>query len=285
MRSAVTERQSCGGEREAWAEHAQVLRYCVLGPVRVRRGAVAVPLGRPQEQALLCALLLRGGRTVTAQELVDAIWEGEPPTRVIASLRTHAFRLRKVLGPGVVISRAGGYALGPATGALDTQVCEALAWQAWQAREAGDLPRAREVFRSALRLWEGEPLAGVPGPYARIQRARLTEWRHVLHESCLEVELELGLHAQAVGELMALSAEQPLREGVRALLMLVLYRSGRRAEALQVYDATRRLLADELGIDPCHQLITLHQRILHGDPELELPDHRGVVQSGPSRSM
>ena len=276
MRPAVIERRLCEGEGEVWAQHAKVLRYSVLGPVRVRRDAAVVPLGRPQEQALLCALLLRDGRTATAQELVDAIWEGEPPARVIASLRTHAFRLRKALGPGVVISRAGGYALTPAPGALDTQVCEALVQQAGQARDAGDLLRAREVLHSALRLWDGEPLAGIPGPYARIQRARLAERRHALHESSLEVELEMGLHAQAVGELMALSAEQPLREGVRALLMLALYRSGRQAEALRVYDTTRQLLVDELGVDPGRQLTALHQRILHGDPKLELPDRGGL---------
>ena len=274
MRPAVIERRACEGEREVWAQRAQVLRYSVLGPVRVHRGAMAVPLGRPQEQALLCALLLRDGRTATAQELVDAIWEGEPPARVIASLRTHAFRLRKTLGAGVLISRAGGYALAPAPGALDTQVCEAFAWQAGQARDAGDLLRARGLLRSALRLWDGEPLAGIPGPYACIQRARLAERHHALHESSLEVELEMGLHVEAVGELTALSAEQPLREGVRALLMLALYRSGRQAEALRVYNATRQLLADELGIDPGRQLTDLHQRILHGDPKLEIPDRR-----------
>ncbi len=282
MGSLIAEQGPSDNETESSAKTPQTLRYSVLGPPRVHRGEAEVPLGRPQEQALLCALLLRGGRTATAEELVDAIWDEEPPAHVIASLRTHAFRLRQKLGPGVLTSRAGGYALMPAPGTLDTQLCETFAQQARHARATGDLRQARSALRSALRLWDGEPLAGVPGPHARIQRRRLLERHHTLHENRLEVELELGLHAQAVAELTALAAEQPLRESVRGLLMLALYRGGRQADALRVYDDTRQLLTGELGIDPCRQLATLHQQILRGDQKIGFFHHQGSGERRPT---
>ncbi|MET7719019.1 BTAD domain-containing putative transcriptional regulator, partial [Streptomyces sp. NPDC005407] len=132
---------------------------------------------QPQGQAVLSALLLRRGRTMTASELVDAVWGNEPPPEAIAGLRTHAFRLRRALGRTALVSDAGGYALPVAADALDLTACERLQAQAKTARAAGDLPRARELLHQALALWDGEPLAGVPGPYAQGQRSRLAQWR------------------------------------------------------------------------------------------------------------
>ncbi len=251
------------------------LRFALLGPVRTWHGENPLPPGSPLQRALLAALLLRDGRTATADELIDAVWGDEPPDTALAALRTYAFRLRKTLGPGALVSQAGGYALRTAPESLDTAVAEQRAAEAERARAAGDLARARELLASALDLWEGEPLAGIPGPYAETQRTRLTQWRMTLLETRLELDLELGCHADAVSELTALSAEHPLRERLRALLMLALYRGGRQAEALGVYADTRRLLAEELGVDPGPQLTELHQRILEGDPELAAPPATG----------
>ncbi|CAL9307487.1 AfsR/SARP family transcriptional regulator [Streptomyces sp. SudanB182_2057] len=248
------------------------LRFGVLGPVRAWRGEKALGTGSPQQRALLAALLLREGRTATAAELIDALWGSEPPPQALAAVRTYASRLRKILDPGVLVSESGGYAVrGLGEGALDMSVAQDLAAEAEKARGAGDLGTARKLLRQALALWDGEPLAGVPGPYAETQRARLDEWRLQLLECRLDMDLEQGGHAEAVSELTALTAAHPLRERLRELLMLALYRSGRQAEALAVYADTRRLLAEELGVDPRPGLSDLQQRILRADPALAEP--------------
>ncbi|MGW7524933.1 BTAD domain-containing putative transcriptional regulator [Streptomyces sp. NPDC054783] len=250
----------------------EALRFGVLGPVRAWRGAEQIGTGSPQQRALLAALLLREGRTATAAELIDALWGAEPPSQALAAVRTYASRLRKVLPPGVLVSESGGYAVRvPAEGALDLTVAQDLAAEAEKSRAAGDLCRARELLNQALGRWDGEVLAGVPGPYAETQRVRLEEWRLGLLESRLDMDLEQGCHAEAVSELTALTAAHPLRERLRELLMLALYRSGRQAEALAVYADTRRLLAEELGVDPRPGLRELQQRILQADPALAEP--------------
>ena len=255
---------------ETRTEPGDGLRFAVLGPVRAWRGDQPIGTGAPQQRALLAALLLRGGHTVTASELLDAVWGERPPNTALAALRSYAFRLRKALGPDALVTDSGGYALHVAPDALDSTVVERLAAEADRTR-GSDPEHARQLLIDALELWHGEPLAGLPGPHADMQRTRLAEWHIGLVEARFELDLELGAHAEAVSELTALSAEHPLRERLRALLMLALYRSGRQAEALGVYADTRRLLADELGIDPSAELTDLHQRILEADPTLAPP--------------
>ncbi|WP_405798046.1 AfsR/SARP family transcriptional regulator [Streptomyces sp. NBC_01506] len=247
------------------------LRFAVLGPVRAWRGGESLASGSPQQRALLAALLLRDGRTATAGELIDGIWGDTPPPQALAAVRTYASRLRKVLSAGVLVSESGGYALRTAADALDLNVARELATAAEKERTAGNRQQARVLINKALGLWDGEPLASVPGPYADTERARLVEWRLQLVEGRLDIDLELGRHAEAVSELTALTAAHPLRERLRELLMLALYRSGRQAEALAVYADTRRLLADELGVDPRPELARLQQRILQADAELARP--------------
>ncbi|GHB37207.1 regulatory protein AfsR [Streptomyces viridiviolaceus] len=274
--------------RPGTSAESETLRFGVLGPVRAWRGEEPLTTGSPQQRALLAALLLREGRTATAPELIDALWGEEPPSQALAAVRTYASRLRKVLGTGVLVSESGGYAVrGLADGALDLAVAQELAVEAEKARGSGDLCHARAVLRRALALWDGEVLAGVPGPYAQAQRVRLEEWRLQLVESRLDLDLEQGCHAEAVSELTALTAAHPLRERLRELLMLALYRSGRQAEALAVYADTRRLLADELGVDPRPDLQELQQRVLRADPTLAEPSapaaEPGAVQVRPAQ--
>ncbi|MEU9113848.1 BTAD domain-containing putative transcriptional regulator [Streptomyces sp. NPDC048483] len=252
------------------------LRFTVLGPVRAWHGETPLAAGSPQQRALLAALLLRGGRTATAAELVDALWGDEPPHAALAALRTYASRIRKALGADAdaLVSESGGYAIRPTDGHpldLDHDHAEQHAADAEKAKASGDRARARELLDHALALWDGEPLAGLAGPYVETQRTRLEEWRLSLIETRLELDLELGYHADAVSELTALTAAHPLRERLRELLMLALYRSGRQAEALAVYTDTRRLLDDELAVEPRASLSELQQRILKADPELDPP--------------
>ncbi|MFJ6011109.1 BTAD domain-containing putative transcriptional regulator [Streptomyces sp. NPDC092952] len=263
--------------------HGADLRFAVLGPVRAWRGGEALSSGSPQQRALLAALLLRGGRTATAAELIDAIWGEEPPSQALAAIRTYASRLRKVLDPQTLVSDAGGYAIRAGRDGLDVDVVRDLAAEAEKARANGDLGRARVLLDEALGLWDGEALASVPGPYAENQRTRLEEWRLQLTETRLDLDLEVGHHAEAVSELTALTAAHPLRERLRELLMIALYRSGRQAEALAVYADTRRLLSEELGVDPRPELAQLQQRILRADEELARSAAAPAPASAPVR--
>ncbi|WP_030548714.1 BTAD domain-containing putative transcriptional regulator [Streptomyces albus] len=259
------------------------LRFTVLGPVRAWRGEEQLSAGSPQQRALLAALLLRRGRTATAAELVDALWGEEPPDAALAALRTYASRLRKSFGPEAgttLVSESGGYAIRVAPGGLDLAVAEEYAQKAEKARHNGDRRSARDLLAAALDLWDGEPLAGLPGPYAEGQRSRLAEWRLQLTESRIDLDLEAGRHAEVISELTALTAEYPLRERLRAQLMLALYRGGRQAEALAVYADTRRLLAEELGVDPSGELQELHQGILEADGGLDAPTAYDTGDSG-----
>ncbi|MEU5328912.1 AfsR/SARP family transcriptional regulator [Streptomyces parvus] len=257
------------------------LRFSVLGHVRAWRGDKLLSTGSPQQRALLTALLLREGRTATAGELIDAFWGEDPPSQALATIRTYASRLRKILGQDTLVSESGGYAIRTDRGALDLTLAQDLAAEAERARAEGDLPQARTLINKVLGLWDGEALASVPGPYAEKQRIRLEEWRLQLAEARLDLDLEVGSHAEAVSELTALTAAHPLRERLRELLMVALHRSGRQAEALAVYADTRRLLAEELGVDPRPELAQLQQRILRADEELARPADEPAPASTP----
>lgn len=261
-----------GGDGGDISPERPPLRFAVLGPVRTEHGRRTLSKGSPQQRALLAALLLREGRTATAGELIDDIWGEEPPARALAALRTYASRLRKELPEGVLVTESGGYAIRLAPGdSLDVLRARELVADAEKAKVSGDLSRARRLLNEALALWDGEELAQVPGPNAGTQRVRLGEWRLQLLETRIDMDLEQGCHAESVSELTALTAAEPLRERLRELLMLALYRSGRQAEALAVYADTRRLLAEELGVDPRSELSELQQRILEADPALAEP--------------
>ncbi|WP_328327724.1 MULTISPECIES: AfsR/SARP family transcriptional regulator [unclassified Streptomyces] len=267
------------GQRTPQQSRDGRLTFSVLGPVRAWRDGEALPSGSPQQRALLAALLTRDGRMATAGELIDAIWGDDPPSQALAAVRTYASRLRKVLDPEVLVSESGGYAIRIRAEAVDLHRAQQLAANAEKAAGKGDRTTARALIDEALELWDGEPLANVPGPYAETQRAALEEWRLQLTESRLDMDLEVGCHAEAVSELTSLTAAHPLRERLRELLMLALYRSGRQAEALAVYADTRKLLADELGVDPRPELARLQQRILQADAELARPAEESAPAS------
>ncbi|MFG2817781.1 BTAD domain-containing putative transcriptional regulator [Kitasatospora sp. NPDC048365] len=252
------------------------LRFQVLGPVQAWHGERALALGSPQQQAVLTALLLSHGRPVTTDDLVDGIWGERTPPQALAALRTYVSRLRTVIEPNretrkpaeILVSVSDGYALRIPAQSLDLASFERQVADAADAKSAGDYRGSHELLLSALALWRGKPLPGVPGPYAEAQRNRLSERQIAVAEERCAVALEIGLHAEAVSELSALCAAQPLRERLRELLMLALYRCGRQAESLGVWADTRKLLIEELGVEPGSGLAAMHARILAGDPTL-----------------
>ncbi|MFJ2257202.1 AfsR/SARP family transcriptional regulator [Streptomyces sp. NPDC087844] len=251
----------------------QPVRFSVLSPVRAWRGGAEIPLGPPQQRAVLAVLLLAEGSQVSTTALSDALWGPDAPASASAVLRGYIHRLRKVLDPGtdlaysLIRSVGDGYQLGPAT-ELDLYRFRELSALAERARGDGDLAGAVKLLREAADLWHGTALAGLPGAHAQQQRHRLTELWLSATAARLTTELGLGAPAEAAAELAELVAVHPMDERFRELLMLAYYRSGRQAAALATYQEARTLLAEELGVDPGQALRTLHQRILRADPGL-----------------
>ncbi|MGW2392764.1 BTAD domain-containing putative transcriptional regulator [Streptomyces lydicamycinicus] len=262
-----------GAERAGSPDRAGRLRFQVLGPVQAWRGDRPLPLGPPQQRAVLAMLLLHAGRPVPVPQLVDALWDERPPPRAVGTVRTYISRLRGLLEPEraprqqgrLLVSSGGGYALGVPCEALDAAGFEERLVTARRLRSAGDTAGAYEQLRGALALPEGMPLAGLPGPYAQRQRDRLTELCVTAQEELFDCGLELGgrdgPRGDSIAGLRAFAAEHPLRERTQALLMLTLHRAGRRAEALAVYAATRRTLDVELGTGPGTELRTLYEEL------------------------
>jgi DNA-binding SARP family transcriptional activator len=256
------------------------MEFRILGPLEVCDDGRRLALGGARRRALLAMLLLHPNEVVSSDRLIDALWGEKPPDNAAKALQVHVSGLRKLLEPehrpgephGVLVTRPPGYLLELAPEQLDLGRFERLRTEASQALAAGDAAAAVGKLRGALALWRGSPLADVAyEPFAQTEIARLEELRVAALEDRLEAELALGRHSDVVGELEALIAEHPLRERLRAQLMLALYRSGRQAEALAAYQDARRALVDELGIEPGRSLCELERAILRQDRGLELP--------------
>ncbi|MFF2043588.1 BTAD domain-containing putative transcriptional regulator [Kitasatospora sp. NPDC058170] len=254
-----------------------VVRFSVLGAMRIDLGGSDVPAGPPQQQAMIAALLLRSGRSASLHELVSTVWGDHAPDSAVTSLRTYVWRLRQRLEaecstPRILLSTGSGYRLAVAPADVDAYRAEELGSEAARARAAGRHEDCTRLLTEAVALWRGEPLANVPGPFAAQQRGRLAELRLMLLEERFDHDLLLGRHAATVPDLTAFTCEHPLRERPYGFLMEALYRCGRQAEALAVFARARRLLAEELGVEPGPELRDLHQRVLANDlPVRELP--------------
>lgn len=247
----------------------------VLGPIEVATGAGGlVPLSGQRQRALLAGLVLEHGRVVPVGRLVDILWDTDPPPTARAKVQGHVSALRQVLriaspGPAELIAtRPPGYQFNLAGAALDLHDFEALTDRGRRAALRGDALSAASLFAGALRLWRGAAFADVASPIIRAAAAVLEERRLLAVEGKAEADLASGQREAVVAELGSWLAEYPLRERLRALAMVALYRLGCRADALRLYREGRRLMIAELGLEPGPQLRDLHQRILAEDSAL-----------------
>jgi DNA-binding SARP family transcriptional activator/tetratricopeptide (TPR) repeat protein len=253
-----------------------VLRVGVLGPVTAWYSDQELAVGQPRQQAVLGILAMRANRVISRGELVDAVWGQDPPASAEGGIYTYIAGLRRIIepnrslrGPGrVLVSSGAGYVLHLVPGQPDAVSFEQHLARARRLRKSGDPAGAVAALNAALGLWRGIAFAGVPGPFAETERIRLGELRSMAAEERADVLLALGRHEEVVPDLTAMVADHPLRERMRGLLMIALYRCGRQAEALRVFTAGRRVLAEELGIDPGADLSRIHAQVLASDAAL-----------------
>ncbi|HEY6892511.1 MAG TPA: BTAD domain-containing putative transcriptional regulator [Solirubrobacter sp.] len=257
------------------------MQFGILGPLRVGGHDGAIQIGAPKQRALLAALLLAyRDDGVSMSRLIDMLWDEDPPPTATKAIQVHVSQLRRALGAGVIVTRPTGYAIGD--GDLDLARFERLVEQARGAPTA----QASELLHEALGLFRGPPLADAPlfGP-AHGEADRLAEVRLNALERRIELDLELGRHAELAGELEALTHEHPFRERFHAQLMVALYRAGRQADALDAYRRARTVLVEELGIEPGRELQRLENAILAQDPSLDVQTATPVRPRAPAPTL
>ncbi|GAA5071932.1 BTAD domain-containing putative transcriptional regulator [Thermocatellispora tengchongensis] len=263
------ERTPLSSRKELWVE------FRVLGPLEVAVDSRLLDLGGIRQQIALATLLLDANRVVPVGRLAEAIYDEDPPTTARAQVQICISALRRMFGAygagEIIATRAQGYTLRVPPELIDAHRYEELAAQARRERDHENYDAAVKHYREALSLWRGDPLSGIDSRLVQSAASRLAEHRITTNEDCLQLELDLGRHHELVGELSELVAAHPLRERLRAQLMIALYRSGRQAEALQVYRLARETMIEELGIEPNEQLQQLEHAILTSDESLNPP--------------
>jgi len=270
-----------GAEGANWVRergYGAVFWVGVLGPLLIRSDGAEVVVPAPKQRMILAALALRAGQVVSYDELAEIIWDGAPPSGARVAIRNYVKRLRQIMGPVAgrrIVTRDPGYALEAAPAEVDALRFTTLCAAGGEAIRGGDPDRtsqAWDLLTEALGLWRGNPLVDVPSnmlitaevPRLDALRMQAQEWR-------MDAGLAQGRHSELVGELTQLARDHPWRERFHAQLMLALYRCGRQAEALEAYQRTRRLLVDELGVEPGRELRDLQAGILAADPRLTTP--------------
>ena len=251
------------------------MEFRILGPLEVRDDHGAIDVGGSKPRAVLAVLLLHANEPVSAERLAMALWGPEAPPEAVKRLQVHVSRLRKALkDPAIITTTTAGYSLRVRPGELDA---EQFAWLVDEGRsefERGHAQSAAAKLRDALALWRGPPLADLHEmPFAPAEVARLDEHRLTAIEARVEADLATGRHATLVGELRRLLAAHGTRERFAAQLMVALYRSGRQAEALDVFTTTRHTLVADLGAEPGPELRRLHEAILRQDRQLDVQPH------------
>jgi DNA-binding SARP family transcriptional activator len=245
------------------------MEFRLLGPMEVLDGDTPVVLGGLKQRALLARLLVSPNRAVAVDRLVDDLWPEPVPDSAAKMVQIYVSQLRKLLPSGVLVTRPPGYLVEVDADAIDAVRFDRLRRTGHAALDAGDARAAAARLREALGLWRGEALAEFAEPFAQLERDRLDELRLVCLEDRVEADLIAGRHTELVAELAAEVVRLPLRERLRRQSMLALYRSGRHADALAVYQEFRRRLHDDLGLEPSLELRELQRRILNQDPSLD----------------
>lgn len=257
------------------------MQFRILGPLEVWNGDQRIALGALKPRALLAILLLHADQVVSTDRLIDELWGERAPPTARNIIQGYVAQLRRALQAGqdtlapdshLLVTTPPGYRLQVPEGALDLHRFEELLAQAKAAIREAAHDQAAGLLRAALGLWRGPVLANVAQtPSVQTAVQKLEERRLAALEEGIEAELALGGHSDLVGDLRGLVVEFPFRERLRGQLMTALYRAGRQAEALQSYQDARRVLVEELGIEPCTELQRLHQAILAADPSLARP--------------
>ena len=259
--------------------------FGILGPLAAWDGERELRLGGAKQRSVLAVLLLHANELVPTAKLVDELWGERPPPTAVKAVQIQVSQLRKLLGEGVLETRPTGYLLRLGESTLDAQRFEHLLERGRQLLAEGAAEEAGGVLREGLALWRGPPLADFRfETFARNEIGRLEELRLVALEQRLEADLALGRAREIVGELEALVRDHPLRESLCGLLMLALYRAGRQADALVVYQNARAQLVEELGLDPGEALQGLEKAILAHDPALDLTPPAAFFETRPPRT-
>jgi DNA-binding SARP family transcriptional activator/DNA-binding beta-propeller fold protein YncE len=241
--------------------------FRLLGLLTVSDGE-EIAIGRGRERALLALLLLHRNEPLTTDRIVEELWGDGAPARAEKSVQVYVSRLRKVVGPSRIVTTAAGYVLNVGEGECDIDRFERHARNGHDACESNDYDSGERELTQALELSRGEPLADFPyAEWAQRERARLDELRRSVQADQIDARMALGRTGEIIGPLEALIAGSPFWERPREQLMVALYRSGRQAEALDLYRDTRRLF-DEIGVEPGEELQQLERRILNHDPTL-----------------
>ncbi len=265
------------------------LQVLLLGPVDVRRDGDSIGMSAPKHRMILAALALRLGDVVSIDSLIDTLWAERPPATAQKAVQVYVSELRKLLAAhgsvSPIVSHPPGYRLAIGPDQVDVHRFERR-WEAGRsALDANQAEKARTLLGEALAEWRGDPLSDLRYEDAfAAEIDRLEEMRIGCLEDRIDADLSCGRHTRLMGELEALVRRYPLRERLRAQLILALYRSGRQAEALAAFRHARATLMGQLGIDPSPRLARLERQILHHDPALAAPTGPPSVVSGPALS-
>lgn len=263
----------------------------VLGPLSVSCGGGSAVPTAPKPRSVLALLLVQANQTVPVADLAQELWGGDPPASALTTLQTYVLQLRKRLAAALrvvpaevatstLVTVPGGYQFRTIADDYDLPTYQRLAAEGQRALVAGNDSLAADLLLQAQALWRGPALADVPaGPILLPQVKRLQESRLTTMERSIEARLRLGKHQEVLSDLAGLTAEHPLDENLHGLMMVALHRSGRRQEALRVFQQLRSGMIEALGLEPARQLHLLQQAILCDDPSLEVsPRTNGTVQ-------
>ncbi len=255
------------------------MEFRILGSLTVRNGSADLTPTAPKLRQVLALLVLRHNQLVQTEALIDELWGEDPPQSALSTLQTYIYKLRKLFAEesgngsgGILVTKPAGYiAMVPAED-IDACCFERMAAQGRHLMDAGDADEAAEVLAGALALWRGPALADVAtGDLLAAHVTRLEELRLTMLELRCEADMQLGRHRELISELKALAAAHPFHEGFHGKLMLALLRAGRRGEGLEVYQRLRRMLVQELGVEPSASIQRLQQSLLESGPVAEPP--------------